>query len=91
LLVHPTEQGVLKRIAVMPEACAEAAATFYPHVVANELYRLAQAFQAFYREVPVLKAESEPLREARLAVVDAVGRVLRTGLGLLGIECPEQM
>jgi arginyl-tRNA synthetase len=91
LLVHPAEQGVLKRIAAMPEACAEAAATFYPHVLANELYRLAQAFQAFYREVPVLKAESEPLREARLALVDAAGRVLRTGLGLLGIECPEQM
>jgi arginyl-tRNA synthetase len=91
LLAHPTEQALLRRIAALPEACAEAAATFYPHVVANELYRLAQAFQAFYREVPVLKAETDTLRDARLALVDAVGRVLRRGLGLLGIECPEQM
>jgi arginyl-tRNA synthetase len=91
LLTQPEEQAVLRRIAAMPEACAEAAATFYPHVVANELYRLAQAFQAFYREVPVLKAETEALRAARLALVEAVGRTLRTGLGLLGIDCPEQM
>jgi arginyl-tRNA synthetase len=90
-LTHPAEQAVLRRIAAMPEAYADAATTFYPHVVANELYRLAQTFQVFYREVPVLKAETAELRLARLALVDAVGTVLRTGLGLLGIECPEQM
>jgi arginyl-tRNA synthetase len=90
-LTHAAEQAVLRRIAAMPDAYAEAAATFYPHVVANELYRLAQTFQVFYREVPVLKADTAELRRARLALVDAVGMVLRTGLGLLGIECPEQM
>lgn len=91
LLTHPAEQAVLRRIAALPDACAEAATTFYPHLVANELYRLAQAFQVFYREVPVLKAETPQLRDARLVLVDGVGTVLRTGLGLLGIECPEQM
>ena len=39
----------------------------------------------------MLKAETPELRDARLALVDAIATTLRTGLGLLGIECPEQM
>ena len=57
----------------------------------KDLYRLTQAFQEFYREVPVLKAETPELRAARLALVETIASTLRTGLGLLGIECPEQM
>lgn len=91
LLVHPAEQGVLRQIAELPDTLAEAATTFFPHVVANELYRLSQVFQTFYREAPVLKAETPELRAARLALIEAVASVFRTGLGLLGIECPEQM
>jgi arginyl-tRNA synthetase len=91
LLTHPAEQAVLRRIAELPDAIAEAATSFQPHFVANELFRLSQVFQSFYREAPVLKAETPELRAARLALVEAVATVFRTGLGLLGIECPEQM
>lgn len=74
-----------------PRAIAEAAERYAPHVLASYLYDLAAALSRFYTEVPVLKAETDAARLARLALVRATGRVLRRGLALLGIETPEEM
>jgi arginyl-tRNA synthetase len=63
---------------------------FRPNVLANYLYELAAVFHVFYEECPVLSAP-EPQRATRLALCEAVGRVIRAGLGLLGIEVPERM
>ncbi len=61
-----------------------------PNVFAEYLLKVANVFNDFYRENPVLKAESE-LRMHRLAIVDATRIVLRNGLELLGIEPLERM
>ncbi len=61
-----------------------------PNVFAEYLLKVANAFNDFYRDHPVLKAESE-LRMHRLAIVDATRIVLRNGLELLGIEPLERM
>ncbi len=61
-----------------------------PNVFADYLLKVANAFNDFYRDHPVLKAESE-LRMHRLAIVDATRIVLRNGLELLGIEPLERM
>jgi arginyl-tRNA synthetase len=39
----------------------------------------------------VLKAESDTIRDGRLALCDLTARVLADGLQLLGIDSPEQM
>ncbi len=61
-----------------------------PNVFAEYLLKVANAFNDFYRDHPVLKAESE-FRMHRLAIVDATRIVLRNGLELLGIEPLERM
>ncbi|MEK7952170.1 arginine--tRNA ligase [Luteolibacter soli] len=61
-----------------------------PNLLANYLLELARAFHSFFEACPVLKAE-EPVRSSRLALCDLTSRVLSTGLGLLGIRCPERM
>jgi arginyl-tRNA synthetase len=61
-----------------------------PNLLANYLLELARAFHSFYEACPVLKAE-EPIRSSRLALCELTSRVLSTGLGLLGIRCPERM
>jgi len=61
-----------------------------PNVFAEYLLKVANMFNDFYRDHPVLKAESE-LRMHRLAIVDATRIVLRNGLELLGIEPLERM
>ncbi len=61
-----------------------------PNLFAEYLLKVANAFNDFYRDHPVLKAESE-FRMHRLAIVDATRIVLRNGLELLGIEPLERM
>ncbi|MBM3322939.1 arginine--tRNA ligase [candidate division WOR-3 bacterium] len=90
-LTLPEEQAVLRQIARFPDAIAAAAETCEPHRIANRLYRLARDFSAFYDRVPVLKAETSELAAVRLKLVAMTGSVLKTGLGLLGIETPDRM
>ena len=61
-----------------------------PHRLCTYLYEVATAFTSFYENCPVLKSD-EPLRSSRLVLCDATARVLKTGLGLLGIDAPEAM
>jgi len=63
---------------------------FRPNLLANYLLELARAFHSFFEACPVLKSD-EPLRSSRLALCELTGRILTTGLGLLGIRCPERM
>lgn len=61
-----------------------------PNLLANYLYEVASLFHSFFEVCPVLKAEGES-KEIRLRLCDATGRVIKTGLDLLGIEVPEKM
>jgi arginyl-tRNA synthetase len=55
------------------------------------VYELAKTFHSFYHEVPVLQAESQPIRNARLRLVAAVRQTLANGLRLLNIQAPDVM
>ncbi|MEA3310892.1 MAG: arginine--tRNA ligase [candidate division WOR-3 bacterium] len=88
---EPESIELLMALGRFPQAITEAAQRYAPHVLASCLYDLAAALSRFYTEVPVLKAETDAARLARLALVRATSRVLRKGLALLGIETPEEM
>jgi arginyl-tRNA synthetase len=72
-------------------AVHDALERYSPHRLCTYLYELAAAFSAFYEQCPVLRAGDDAVRDSRLALCDATARVLECGLGLLGIESPEQM
>lgn len=63
---------------------------YRPNLLANYLLELARAFHSFFEACPVLKADG-PVRDSRLALCELTSRVLKTGLGLLGIRVPERM
>ncbi|MGH3229621.1 MAG: arginine--tRNA ligase [Streptosporangiaceae bacterium] len=65
--------------------------TAEPHRLCAYLFDVASLFTAFYEECPVLKAEPEALRAARLALCALTLSVLTTGLGLLGVPVPDRM
>ena len=69
------------------EAVAE---EYRPNFLCNYLYELAGKFTSFYENCPVLKAD-DATRASRLALCDLTARVLKQGLGVLGIETVEQM
>ena len=70
---------------------AEAVAEDYrPNFLCTYLYELSGHFARFYENCPVLKAEGAQ-RAARLALCDVTAKVLKEGLGVLGIEVTETM
>jgi arginyl-tRNA synthetase len=87
----PEELTLLKSIARFPDSIVAAADSYEPHRIAGRIYRLARDFSAFYDKAPVLKAETPALRDARLYLVEMTGKVLATGLALLGIEVTDRM
>ena len=82
---------LLTHIGRFPQAVSEAAERYSPHILTTYLYELATLFSRFYTQVPVLKAGDETERHARLVLVNATRLVLERGLGLLGIEVPDEM
>jgi arginyl-tRNA synthetase len=90
LLADPTERALLETIARFPAVVEESAADLEPHAVATYTRDLAEAFNAFYRECPVLDADPE-LRNARLALVRAARTATANALFVLGVEAPESM
>lgn len=55
------------------------------------LYDLSRLFNSFYVECPIGKAETNELKQARLALAKATGGILEHGLAALGITAPKRM
>lgn len=81
---------VIKLIGQFPEKVKDAADKLEPSFIARHIVDLAQAFNKFYHDNPVL-VEDEKIRNARLALVYSVKTVIKSGLYLLGIAAPEKM
>ena len=81
---------ICKLLEAFPEKIKDAANKLEPSVVTRHLVAIAQAFNKFYHDNPILNSEEE-VRKARLAVVVAVKSVMKEGLRLLGIDAPQQM
>ena len=82
---------LLREVARFPAAIEAAADDLEPHTIATFTREFADAYNAFYRECPVVTAETEALRDARLAVVAAAKHTMSNALDVLGVEAPESM
>jgi len=85
------EKNLVRRLHDFPEATREAAINYNPSIVANFCYDLARDFNGFYQHCPILREENAANRNFRIQLVGKTGDVLRTGMGLLGVEMPERM
>jgi arginyl-tRNA synthetase len=89
-LAEPAERDLALGLLAFPEAFVSSLAALQPHRLCTYLFDLAQRFTAFYDRCPVL-ASKGAIREERLALCDLTARTLKLGLGVLGIDAPEQM
>jgi arginyl-tRNA synthetase len=85
------EVQIIDLISRFPAAVEQAAGEYRPLVIANYVFELANTFHSFYHAVPVLQAESEAVKKARLRLVAAAKQTLANALALLGITAPEVM
>jgi arginyl-tRNA synthetase len=85
------EIELIDQVSRFPTIISQAAADYKPLHIANYAYELAKTFHGFYQSVPVLKAETEEIRNARLRLVAATRQTIGNALNLLVIEAPEVM
>ena len=86
----PSEKRLALQLLEFPGAVVRAAEAYKPSVLADYLFQTAQLYSSFYQNSPILKSE-EAIRNARLRLCALFGRVLKTGLGLLGIATPQRI
>ncbi|MGZ5279327.1 MAG: arginine--tRNA ligase domain-containing protein, partial [Pseudobdellovibrionaceae bacterium] len=67
------------------------AENYKPHLLTTYLYETAKRFNLFYHECSIGQAQTEDLKQARLALSEATGLVLKKGLEILGIPAPDRM
>jgi arginyl-tRNA synthetase len=91
LLKEKLEKEIVLILASFPDIFIEAAGLLKPSLIADFANSLADKFNTFYNAFPVIKAESQELSDARLALVEATRIVLRNALTLIGIVAPEKM
>lgn len=90
-LADAAELELIKHLARLPTAIRTAGDEYAPSEIAAWCYATARAFAVFYRDCPVLQAETPEGRMSRLRLTSATAQCLRNGLKLLGIEAPERM
>ncbi len=89
-LADPFSQDVVRLIEQYPDICKSAVNRSEPSMVTRFCVDLAQAFNKFYYENKVM-VEDAGVRAARLQLTDAVRRVLKQALWLIGVEAPARM
>lgn len=97
-LQHEGETDLIKQLSIFPDIVARAAEARAPHIVCEYLETSAAMVNSWYHagnpsrnpQLAVLVAD-EDLREARLALANAIRIVLHNGLTLLGLGAPERM
>jgi len=87
---HELEFKLIKALSNFKSVVSEAAEAYKPSLVVRYVLELAQVFNEFYHECPVLKAEPK-IRDSRLTLIFCVKTVLRNALDLLGITAPMEM
>lgn len=87
----PEEKEILKHLTSFPELLEEAGASHSPALLANYLYDLAKLYNTFFQSIPILIEENLDLRNMRLVMSSNVAKVIKLGMGLLGISVPNKM
>ena len=91
LLVSQMTNELLKEISRFPASVISARESHEPSVMMRQVMTIARAFNAFYHNAHILRAENEALGAARLVLAQVVGRTISAGLRIAGIEPVERM
>jgi arginyl-tRNA synthetase len=91
LLQHQTEKQLMQALIQFHQTLLAAVEMNKPHLLCTYLYDLAKRFNQFYHDCSIGQAETEDLKETRLALAQATGLIIQKGLEVLGIPSPEKM
>ena len=89
--LNEKEIALIQKMSEYGAAVAQAGKDYSPSGIANYCYELTKAFNQFYHDYSILGAETEELKQLRLALAKNVAKTIKNGMNLLGIEVPERM
>ena len=89
--VSEKECAIIRMLNDFPAIVKQAGTDYSPSGIANYAYELAKEYNQFYHDFSILKEENEAAKAFRLLLTHNVGKVIKTAMGLLGIEVPERM
>ena len=90
-LASSQEVELVKQLQKYSDTIKKAAEEYEPSILARYLIEVATLFSRFYNECSVANEEDEKTKEARCILVYATSLVIKNGLKILGIDCPDKM
>ncbi|MFT3752949.1 MAG: arginine--tRNA ligase [Paludibacter sp.] len=91
LTISEKESYLIQLVTEFPAIVALAGEEFSPALIANYIYELVKEYNQFYHDFSILKEENVGLKQFRLVLSETIASVIKTGMGLLGIDVPERM
>ena len=89
--LNEKEIELIQKLNEFGAAVEQAGKDYSPSGIANYCYELTKAFNQFYHDYSILGADTEDEKVVRLVLAQNVGKTLKNGMALLGIEVPERM
>jgi arginyl-tRNA synthetase len=89
--IGPKEIELIKLLRKFNVSVSDSAKNYSPALIANYCYDLSKEYNQFYHDFTILGEDDVNLRDFRLALSGMTGRILSSGMWLLGIEMPERM
>jgi arginyl-tRNA synthetase len=90
-ILNEKEVELIQKMSEYGAAVEQAGKDYSPSGIANYCYELTKVFNQFYHDYSILNEEDEQKRQVRLVIARNVGKIIRNGMALLGIEVPERM
>ena len=91
LLNNPLEYELIKKLTEFKDVVAKSVATLSVNGIASYVYSLTKLFGKYYHDCKIIDDATPELTNARLYLVKAISKVIKNGLGILGIEVLDQI
>lgn len=85
------EENLIQLVGEYAAVVKQAGDDYNPALIANYIYDLAKEFNQFYHDYSILKEDDADLKVFRLMLAANVGKVVKSGMSLLGIDVPDRM
>ena len=90
-MISEKEEGLIQMVADFAAVVRQAGEDYSPSGIANYVYDLVKEYNQFYHDFSILREENEDVKLFRIALSANIAKVVRLGMGLLGIEVPDRM
>ena len=91
VVLSEKEISLIQHLAEFAAVITDAGQQYSPAIIANYVYDLVKEYNQFYHDFSILREENEAVKVFRIALSANVAKVVRLGMGLLGIEVPARM